>query len=78
MMDHIFEQNFLERKTFPLMLAFGFASTAMNVFHIGFEFYLGRTLSFNSSSAFGLLMSEYSFLLNPVLLFIAFAQDLRT
>ena len=71
-MNQVFEQNFLERKTSLLMLTFGFASTAMNVFRISFQVYLSRTLAFNSSSAFGLLMNEYSFLLSPVLLFIAF------
>lgn len=76
-MDLVFEQGILERKAFLLMLFFGSVGTGLGVFEVGFQFYLfqmrnGLANFSLTSLAFSLLMNKYSFLLNPVLLFVAF------
>jgi hypothetical protein len=76
-MEYRFGHGVFERKAFLLMLFFGFAGTGITVFEVGFQSYLLRSLSGSASfqltaAAFGLLMNGYSFLVNPVLLFVAF------
>jgi Na+/melibiose symporter-like transporter len=73
-MEYGFESNIIERKAFLLMLAFGFASTGILVFQVGFQFYYFRSIASSAEFfvAFGVLINAYSFLVNPVLLFVAF------
>jgi hypothetical protein len=65
-MEPKFERNIFESKAFLLMILFGFAGTVL----FQFENAPSVTTPYNGSP-FGLVMYGYSYLLNPVLLFIA-------
>lgn len=67
------ERGIFEAKAFLLMLLFGFAGMALLQFEYALAFY-GTLFGQGSLSLqnFFLLMQAYSYLLNPVLLFIAF------
>jgi hypothetical protein len=74
MMEYRSGHSVFEGKAFLLMLFFGFASTGMTVFTVGFQYYLLRFVGSRALTVgvFSVLLNGYSFLVNPVLLFVAF------
>jgi hypothetical protein len=67
-MEGKFERNLFESKAFVLMLVFAFAGMAVLQLEVSAPLYLSP----HSFALFFYLVRGYSFLLNPVLLFIAF------
>ena len=68
-MDPRVEANILEGKVFLLMFIFSFASVVMRYFQVFYLAYVHDQVQF---SIFSMILSAYSFLLIPVLMFIAF------
>lgn len=68
-MGHKVEANILERKVFLLMFIFSFANVVMHYFRVFYLTYVHDHVRF---SVFSMILSAYSFLLVPVLMFIAF------
>jgi hypothetical protein len=71
-MEAKFERNPFESKALLLMILFGFAGMALLQFENApsvYTFYTGSSTDYRN---FSLVMYGYSYLLNPVLLFIAF------
>lgn len=71
-MEAKFERNPFESKALLLMILFGFAGMALLQFENAPSVYSPYTGSSTDYQKFSLAMYGYSYLLNPVLLFIAF------
>jgi hypothetical protein len=72
MMEAKFERNLFESKALLLMILFGFAGMALLQFENAPSVYTPYTGSSTDYRSFSLVMYGYAYLLNPVLLFIAF------
>lgn len=71
-MEGKFERNLFESNAFLLMILFGFTGMALYQFGNAPPIYMSFYYEFYSIQNFSLLIHGYSFLLNPVLLFVAF------